>query len=595
MDVPISGDVEARFTEPATAELLRAISEMSLDLANVGDREALLAAMLRRARQLLGADMAYVSLNDLNEGETYIDVTDGVRTESYASIRMPFGTGVLGAAAAGGMATHTPDYLVDETLIHLPEIDRSVREEGVRAIAGAPMRVGGRVVGAFLVAHREPRGMGERAREALEQLAVHAAVALDQSRRSDEITRLRGELRERDDGAPDERRRLEDLVRLDERLMGAMVGASHDVAAVFSVLEESLDGPVALYDPNGRLLLGHAVVRDEDRSSWWFRSAIDTSLTGGGAAVARLGAGEYSVMAVAAAGAHLGTLAVQGTGATSLAALSHAAPFIAVMVLLGRTAAAEVELEQISLVEELIDSRAPVRPHVTARAATHGLEFGAPAAVLVVDFAGEARDEALRTTRAALGGRGALLSAHDAHLCVLVNAGAAEEVGAPIAEALEDAGVRAIVGAAHASEGGVRGVRRAHAEAVELTDAARAVGWESGLADIAGLGVVGALVHDRSGATARAIVRRALGPVLDYDEARGSDLAETLHEFFAAGGGLKATAAAMRVHPNTVRQRLDRVDTLLGTQWREPAARLQVQLAVQLWRVGRRGLLSAAG
>lgn len=61
-------DVEELFSEPETAELLSAISEMSLDLANVGDREALLAAMLRRARLLLGADMAYVSLNDLAEG-----------------------------------------------------------------------------------------------------------------------------------------------------------------------------------------------------------------------------------------------------------------------------------------------------------------------------------------------------------------------------------------------------------------------------------------------------------------------------------------------------------------------------------------------
>ncbi|TLP93880.1 GAF domain-containing protein [Nesterenkonia salmonea] len=584
-------DVEELFSEPETAELLSAISEMSLDLANVGDREALLAAMLRRARLLLGADMAYVSLNDLAEGETYIALTDGVRTESYATIRMPFGTGVLGAAAAGGKLVLTQDYLADETLLRLPEIDRIVEREGVRAIAGAPMRVGGRVVGAFLVAHRAPRGLGARAREALEQFAVHAAVALDQARRSEEITRLRGELRVRDTGESAERRRLEDLVRLDERLMGAMVGASHEVAAVFSVLEESLDEPVALYDPTGRLLLGRDVVHEEDRPSWWLRSAIDTSLSGGGAAVARLEPGECGVMAVAAASDHLSTLVVQDSSAEALAALSHAAPFIAVMVLLGRTAAVEVELEQISLVEELIDSRAAVRPSTASRVAAHGLRLDGATAALVIDFAGEARGETVRMTRVALGGRGALLSAHDSHLCVLVNAESAHEVGASIAHNLELAGVRAIVGAAHASAGGVRGVRRAHAEAVELADAARAVGWESGFADIAALGVVGALVHDRSGVTARAIVERALGPVLTYDNSRGTELAETLHEFFAAGGALKTTATAMRVHPNTVRQRLERIDSLLGTQWRNPAEQLHVQTALQLWRLSRRGLL----
>ena len=50
-----------------------------------------------------------------------------------------------------------------------------------------------------------------------------------------------------------------------------------------------------------------------------------------------------------------------------------------------------------------------------------------------------------------------------------------------------------------------------------------------------------------------------LGPVLDYDTDRGTELAATLEAWFAAGGGLRETADRLHVHPNTVTQRLDRV------------------------------------
>ena len=50
-----------------------------------------------------------------------------------------------------------------------------------------------------------------------------------------------------------------------------------------------------------------------------------------------------------------------------------------------------------------------------------------------------------------------------------------------------------------------------------------------------------------------------LGPVLGYDAQRGTRLVETLDAWFAGGGRLKETGAALHIHPNTVSQRLDRV------------------------------------
>ena len=44
------------------------------------------------------------------------------------------------------------------------------------------------------------------------------------------------------------------------------------------------------------------------------------------------------------------------------------------------------------------------------------------------------------------------------------------------------------------------------------------------------------------------------------------------------------------MHPNTVAQRLDRIGTLLGEDWRDPSRGLDVQLALRLCRLRSRRL-----
>lgn len=69
-----------------------------------------------------------------------------------------------------------------------------------------------------------------------------------------------------------------------------------------------------------------------------------------------------------------------------------------------------------------------------------------------------------------------------------------------------------------------------------------------------------------------------------YDRGRGSSLLRTLEEFLAHRGGVSATADALFVHPNTLRQRLARITEVSGIDlglddW------LTVEIAVKLVRV----------
>jgi DNA-binding PucR family transcriptional regulator len=80
-------------------------------------------------------------------------------------------------------------------------------------------------------------------------------------------------------------------------------------------------------------------------------------------------------------------------------------------------------------------------------------------------------------------------------------------------------------------------------------------------------------------------VRRTVGPLLDHDAARGTDLARTLEEYLASGRQHGATAERLHIHPNTLYQRLGRIGAVLGEDWRSPDAALDLHVALRLHRL----------
>ncbi len=71
-----------------------------------------------------------------------------------------------------------------------------------------------------------------------------------------------------------------------------------------------------------------------------------------------------------------------------------------------------------------------------------------------------------------------------------------------------------------------------------------------------------------------------------YDEARGASLVATLEEFLRRHGSISATADALHVHQNTLRQRLRRIQEVSGIDLRRDDW-LMVEIAVRLVRLRR--------
>ncbi len=83
------------------------------------------------------------------------------------------------------------------------------------------------------------------------------------------------------------------------------------------------------------------------------------------------------------------------------------------------------------------------------------------------------------------------------------------------------------------------------------------------------------LVSQAENATLRRTITRRLEPLRDHPQ-----LYETLSCFFAASLDIGASAKAMYVHPNTMRNRIARIEEVIGGSLREPAIIAEVHLAL---------------
>ena len=81
---------------------LAALFQTASDLAALTSVDDVLAAIVRRARALLGRDIAYLCLNDEERGDTYMRVTDGSVSAEFQAVRLPLGAGPRRPGRAAG-------------------------------------------------------------------------------------------------------------------------------------------------------------------------------------------------------------------------------------------------------------------------------------------------------------------------------------------------------------------------------------------------------------------------------------------------------------------------------------------------------------
>lgn len=559
---------------------LSALFETAHDLAGLRDLDAVLQAIVQRARSLLGTDVAYLTLHDPARGDTYMRVTEGSVSARFQQLRLGMGEGLGGLVAQTTRPYVTDDYFQDARFQHTRTIDSGVSDEGLVAILGVPLMLGPHVIGVLFAADRRARVFEREQIAVLGSFAALAAAAIDTANLLTETRAALAELERANQIIRDGSALIERASDVHDRLAELVLrgGGVHDVAAAVS---EVLDGTVLFTEA------GAAPAE-----------ALEASRAEGHAV--RHG-GEW-IAAVAAGGELLGALVLRGQRAldpVDQRTLERAA-MVTSLLLLARRSAAEAEHRvRGELLDDLLDARDRDPRLLRERAARLQADLDATHVVLAARLDGPAADadeEAAGRRRLwsaashLAATRHGLAAARDGGTVLLLPLGAgdtATELAGRTARHLGTAVHQPVTVGASAPVTGLTAhpetVAAAYAEGRRCLDALHLLGRAGDGAAAEDFGFLGLLLAGERDVAG--FVGRTIGPVASYDERRGTDLLRTMDAYFSCGMSPARTKDALHVHVNTVAQRLERVGRLLGEDWQTPARALEIQLALRLHRL----------
>jgi len=130
---------------------------------------------------------------------------------------------------------------------------------------------------------------------------------------------------------------------------------------------------------------------------------------------------------------------------------------------------------------------------------------------------------------------------------------------------------------------------RAYREAVDAATIGRALLGQGGAIAYSQVGAYRYLVHIAAEDAPHDRMRAAVDRLIDYDRRRRTALLDTLERYLAERRSVIESARALFIHPNTLRQRLGRIEELTGLRLDEDDL-LSLELAIKLARLhGRPG------
>ncbi|WP_435057879.1 helix-turn-helix domain-containing protein [Streptomyces sp. bgisy060] len=557
---------------------LSALFATAHDLAGLRDLDAVLRAIVQRARSLLGTEVAYLSLNDPTAGDTYMRVTEGSVSARFQQLRLGMGEGLGGLVAQTARPYVTDDYFDDERFQHTRTIDTAVRDEGLVAILGVPLSLGSQVIGVLFAADRRARVFEREQVALLGSFAAHAAVAIDTANLLAETRSALTELERANDIIREHSAFIERASEVHDRLSELVLhgGGVHDVAEAVS---EVLGGTVEFTE-----------------------AGAGTAHRAGGHAVRE---GDDWVASVSAGGETLGALVLHGQprlDPVDQRTLERAA-LVTSLLLLARRSAGEAEQRvRGELLDDLLDAPDRDRRLLRERAARLRTDSEAPHVVLAARIDRAAEDGAADAGRREsvdrqhlwsaashlAATRHGLASARDGGTVLLLPLGPGESAADLARQTARSLGgslrEQVTVGASAPVRAPLDHPDRvafAYGEARRCLDALVLLRRSGQGAAAEDLGFLGLLLAD--GRDVDGFVGRTIGQVIDYDRRRGTDLVRTLDAYFASGMSPARTKDELHVHVNTVAQRLERVARLLGPDWQSPSRALEIQLALRLY------------
>jgi DNA-binding PucR family transcriptional regulator len=255
-----------------------------------------------------------------------------------------------------------------------------------------------------------------------------------------------------------------------------------------------------------------------------------------------------------------------------LRTLERGAMMVALVLLTRERVAGAQQRAMSELVNGLLKRPQEDADTLRHEARRHGLDLGQPVTLIVLHVGDHRASQVARSAAP-----GALVAQIDDTLTVIAGAAThADRVKAAVERAAGEP-VTAIV-----SDGAALGeLPDVHRRATRGLRLMLVLGRTGQLARACELAPYAVLFGESAGRDVEPFIKELLGPLIDSESRRSAQLIETLLTYLDCGRSTTETAARLHIHANTLRQRLDKITTLIPG-WDATERTLDLHLALRL-------------
>jgi len=579
---------------------LLAVIESAQDLSSRLDLQGLLKAIVLRARNLLGSDIAWLSIYDGDAAEFRVLVVDGALSRKTSDMVARRDRGVVSIVMSTRLPFTTPDYLHDRRIVHDPKLDDTFREEGIAALVGVPLIWGGEVVGLLFVGDRYHRTHTAQSISVLSTLATYGAVAL---KNAHDFERANAALARADQARNELERHLRNIqaaIDAHEQITSLLArGAS--LATLCQSVAQLLGGSILVLDEAGLVVsrgvaTGYVAGAAQSyaphgaHAAELSRALRNSRATGRSEAAYQVDGETCRLLPVIGGDDILGSALLFHRGELEEIAVrtfERSSSVIGIVLLSQQRLEASRSRSASTLLRSLVSARQDDPAVLANRAEQHGIDLTRPLSLLLVQVDSPGANYAARHFGSLTPLPNALVDDIDGVLVVLCSATAASDARQTMSTWMRQdlhATYRGAMSRPVSRPADIPALyatlRRALAVLGRIGVQAQIVGQDE-------LAIYSTLFETHDQNSLSHFLEATIGPLISHDSHRGSELAATLLAYFDCNQNAKTTAQRLGIHVNTVRQRLSTIEDLLG-HWGQASRALELHIAVRLWSLGAR-------
>jgi DNA-binding PucR family transcriptional regulator len=582
-----------------------AVIESARDLSSRLDLKELLRAIVSRARNMLGSQVAWISAYDAALGAFHVLATDGALARSTGEMVASNDLGVVSVVVRTRLPFTTPDYLNDTRFAHDATLDATFRDEGVAALVGVPLLWEDEVIGLLFVADRYHRTHTAQNISVLSTLATHAAVAIKNAMAFEQAGAALASAEAARAELERHARKVQAAAEAHEQ-MTSLLARGASLATLCDAVARLMDGSVLVLDEAAQVIArgtapgytGAGAQRYEPNGSdsSALAKALRSSRQVGRSVLAYEAAGESCrAHAVIAGDEVLGSVLLfrrEPLDEMSIRTFERSSSVVGIVLLARERVEASQSRDQSALLRALVSPRQDDLAVLCERASRFGLELAQPCSLLLLDLGDPQANQAARRLRAVKLLPRTVFDEMDGVLTILCATTQAEDVrrtATELARAEFGGDYRGVLSRPLAGPAALPAAFLTLRRALPVL---RRIGVQGRVVAQNEMALYSTLFETHDQASLAAFLEATIGALTAYDARRGTELAATLLGYFDCNQNAKLAAQRLGIHVNTVRQRLATIEDLIG-HWGHATRALEIHIALRLWHLSSSGTPAA--